>query len=638
MSDSTLPFDVEPNLAEARRFLRAVIGSSEQTCFQTFKSRPEIKIEPKWRFGSLAECSGWLTRENQRGAGVYFVVNYCDGAGRSASNVTRVRAVFVDLDGAPVEPLLECDAKPHVIIESSPGRYQGFWRCKNISTAEFTPMQKALIAKFNGDPACKDLGRVMRLPGFWHLKREPFMSRIHYYNQGLAYDRHFIRERLGLNIACTDERPVFATDSNNCDTPTVAKGNRHEEMKRLAVSFRKMGVTGKSLHETVMIQNSIRCKPPLHESEIAKITTWTNQRVKIASPGPNHAAADPAQCVVPATPPQIITWEELDQMEIPPVRWIIRDLLPEGLTVLAGAPKVGKSWLAQSLSLAVATGSEALGKFPATKGQVLHLALEDTKQRFQDRMRKLNKNGSKTGYRNASFCLQWDPLPNGLASLQKWILDQEIPRMIVIDTFQKIRSRNIGRFEDNVYAKDYVEVGLLHQLATRNNIAILLVHHKRKALSDDPFNGVSGSSGITGAADAIWIFDKPNRERMVASLMISGRDISDRKYALAWDSDHNMPGWNYVSPADDLQHSDDAERLIQTMLEANRPLSVSDITHASGVPQRQVYRILDKLRNSGLIRKATGLNGKYVLSDPQQSFSQSLNSRSSGYPENWDEI
>ena len=631
-------FDIQPDLSQTRKFLQAVIGTSDQICFQTFRSRPGQNIEPKWRFGTLRDCAEWLTRDNRRGAGVYFVVNYCDGAGRSASNVTRVRALFVDLDGSPVEPLIDNELQPHVIIESSPGRYQAFWRCKNVGLGEFTPVQKALIARFRADPACKDLGRVMRLPGFWHLKKEPFLCRIHFYNLGFPYERDLIIDRLGLKVSWTDERPGFVEESNQKDIPVIPHGRRHEQIKNLCVSLRKMGFTGQRLHDAVMKENAVRCVPPLPENEIAKMTSWANQRVKTTISRSDPLLLTESVSDGHGQARDIIAWDQLYKMKLPPVKWVIRDLLPEGLTILAGAPKVGKSWLAQSLSLSVASGRNALGHFPANQGQALHLALEDTAQRFQDRMKRLNHDSPIDELANAHFARNWECLPDAIKSFQEWISAHEKPRLIVIDTFQKIRSRAANRSEDNAYARDYVEVGLLHQLAARNNISILLVHHKRKAASDDPFNGVSGSSGITGAADAIWLFEKPDRERMVAKLFISGRDIPDRKYALAWNDGTGFGGWKYVIESDDGDSKDSEQNVKLAMAQIGRPASVSEICLGSGVQQRQVYRILEKLKLSGHVARATGLAGKYILT-PEAATQMGQNpSGESDYPEDWDEM
>jgi hypothetical protein len=128
--------------------------------------------------GSLDENAEDLSRLNARGAGVFVTVNETDGEGRKTENIIRVRAQFVDLDGAPLEPVLEHPLGPSITIESSPGRYHAYWLVDDCPLAEFKHAQQRLAAHFNGDPSVCDLPRVMRLPGFFHRKAEPFITRI----------------------------------------------------------------------------------------------------------------------------------------------------------------------------------------------------------------------------------------------------------------------------------------------------------------------------------------------------------------------------------------------------------------------------------------------------------------------------
>src|SRR5690606_17011472 len=128
--------------------------------------------------GTLAQHAKALEALNNRGAAVYVMINRGDGKGRKAQNVVEVRAIFVDLDGAPLDQVLIAKAKPHVIVQSSPGRWHAYWRVSHCSLEQFTPLQKALAERFDGDPSVADLPHVMRLPGFWHLKETPFQTEI----------------------------------------------------------------------------------------------------------------------------------------------------------------------------------------------------------------------------------------------------------------------------------------------------------------------------------------------------------------------------------------------------------------------------------------------------------------------------
>ena len=128
-----------------------------------------------------------LTAWQQRGAGVYVTVNRTDLHGRKAENIVRVRAVFVDLDGSPIEPVDQCGLDPHVVVESSPGQCHAYWLTDDLPLDQFKPVQQTIVRRFKGDQAVCDVSRVMRLPGFWHLKAEPFLTRIVTVNEALPY-------------------------------------------------------------------------------------------------------------------------------------------------------------------------------------------------------------------------------------------------------------------------------------------------------------------------------------------------------------------------------------------------------------------------------------------------------------------
>ena len=115
---------------------------------------------------------------NAQRAGVFVTINATDGKGRETENIVRVRALFNDLDGAPLGPVTQSKPTPHIVVESSPGRFHPYWLVDNVELKEFTVLQKGLIEHFDGDKAVHDLPRVMRLPGFVHRKSKPFLSRI----------------------------------------------------------------------------------------------------------------------------------------------------------------------------------------------------------------------------------------------------------------------------------------------------------------------------------------------------------------------------------------------------------------------------------------------------------------------------
>ena len=172
------------DLAQAVRFL-GILAKDEPVTFQTFSDKDELKVKrpgkkdydpnAKIMHGTLStpEDAELLTRLNSEGAGVYAMVNAGDSKGRTAKNVQRVRALFLDTDGAPYPA--ELPLKPHLVTQSSPGRWHLYWLVDGVLLDSFMTLQKSLAEHYDTDPSVHDLPRVMRLPGFYHRKGEPVL-------------------------------------------------------------------------------------------------------------------------------------------------------------------------------------------------------------------------------------------------------------------------------------------------------------------------------------------------------------------------------------------------------------------------------------------------------------------------------
>lgn len=176
------------DLAMAQRFLD-LLGPEEDFTFQTFAESKDVaeRAAKEGRVpsglvhilhGSLASNAKELTRLNDLGAGIFVMVNAGNLRGRSARHVVRVRALFIDLDGAPLEPVEQHTPSPHIIVESSPGKWHAYWRVAGCELNQFKEAQQRLSDQFEGDRVVSDLPRVLRLPGFYHRKGESFMSKL----------------------------------------------------------------------------------------------------------------------------------------------------------------------------------------------------------------------------------------------------------------------------------------------------------------------------------------------------------------------------------------------------------------------------------------------------------------------------
>ena len=232
-----------------------------------------------------------------------------------------------------------------------------------------------------------------------------------------------------------------------------------------------------------------------------------------------------------------IDGETLMSRPFTPIPFVIHSLLPMGLHILAGAPKVGKSWLALWLCLQVSKG-EPVWNFAAEKKKALYLCLEDSENRIQNRLFDITEDAPP----DIHFAVCAGQIGDGLESqIKNFVATHPETGLIVIDTLQKVRRISY----DNAYASDYRDIGVLKELADKLGVAILLVHHLRKQHDDDPMNMVSGTTGITGAVDSSFVLTKSKRSSNRASLICSGRDIEYRELELEFDSTSHV--WQLIS-------------------------------------------------------------------------------------------
>lgn len=248
-----------------------------------------------------------------------------------------------------------------------------------------------------------------------------------------------------------------------------------------------------------------------------------------------------------APPPTLdaITAAALQGKDIPPIRWIVENLIPAGLNILAAPPKYGKSWAVLDLGLAVTAGGRFLG-YQTNPCDVLYLALEDSERRLKSRMMKLlaGKN-APAGFHFATAAHDMD---NGLFDeLEGFLKPHPKTGLIIIDTLQRVRGAVHGK--EGAYAADYREVGGLKAFADRHGIAVLLVHHLRKMADDsDPFNRISGTNGLMGAADTALVLTKEKRGDENATLSIAGRDVESSDTILRFNKDTCR--WENLGDAD----------------------------------------------------------------------------------------
>jgi len=619
---------LHPDQDEARRFLSLAFGDRGELCFQIFGENG-ASIPPQWKYGSFEALSPWLVEQNQAGAGIFVMINPGDGKGRKNENVMDVSHLFVDLDGAPLDPLLNCGAPPHIITESSPNRYQAFWHVIDCSRKQFTPYQRALARKYQGDPAVCDLCRVMRVPGFFHQKKSPFLSRIQKVSRLKPWTVSVLRKLLCLEF--NGDSHIVKTSLQASASEIFCEGQRHRRMLTVMARLRNAGLIGEALFRAAMDANNDRCAPPLPEGEIRRMAAGYSKKNEMAFVERTRPVLNPTSSIAEAIPPPtdldfqpskatqkteterkhptiaIRSYEEIFNEPLEDIKWIIDDFLPVGLTILAADPKSGKSWLAQHLTIAVASGGMALDHYHCNQAAVLSLSLEDSTQRFKHRLHKLLD--GQTPPPNAHFARKWELLPQGMRHIVDWIRWHENPGLVVIDTFQRIRGRTKSYGQDGIYERDYRDVACLQEIAQDHQIAIILVHHLNKGNMDDSYQRISGSQGLTGASDQNYVM-VTDREKNEAILTMTGRELDDRRIWIQ--QDQQTGRWFYQGTAAEKKENEMEGSVIEALADLGRPSSPTEIARYLGKSRQTVHKQIKAILGKGLIDRSV-VQGKYIL-------------------------
>ena len=212
------------------------------------------------------------------------------------------------------------------------------------------------------------------------------------------------------------------------------------------------------------------------------------------------------------------TGEEILEMNLVHQEYLVEQILPSGLFLLAGSPKIGKSWFVLQMGIAISNGVDFLG-FRAKMAHVLYLCLEDTYQTIRNRLLDYEEDPLN----NITFSTSSSKLDKGLIEeLEQYLVEHDDTKLIIIDTLQKIRN---VRADGYTYGQDYKEINVLNDFVNRTGVSILVVHHLRKMKSDDPFEEISGTTGIAGAVDGMYVMKKHKDIRDEVTLTATGRDI-----------------------------------------------------------------------------------------------------------------
>lgn len=314
-----------------------------------------------------------------------------------------------------------------------------------------------------------------------------------------------------------------------------------------------------------------------------------------------------------ARPPEQlgIDGQDLLGLDLPEPRWIIPSLLAEGLTLLVGKPKGGKTWMAISLALALITAGMALGVTPVERTEVLYLALEDQPRRFKSRLMLLLAGAPMP--RGLRVEWRWPRLDEGgLRKLERYLDEHPATRCVFVDTWVKVRGADDeGK---GVYRNDYDALDGLRELAARQGVAVVLVHHKNKRLEGgDPLDSVSGSNGVAGGVDNLLILHR-ERGANEGTLHTTGRDVDDRELALRFDPAHGA--WRLLGDAETYRVSREREELLSALADAPPDgLTIQEAAEAARWEYRRAKLMLWRMERDGDVVKRG--RGCYALATAQ---------------------
>ena len=299
---------------------------------------------------------------------------------------------------------------------------------------------------------------------------------------------------------------------------------------------------------------------------------------------------------------ETFTAESLMAMDFPEIIWVVPELLPTGAALLAGKPKFGKSWLALGLCSAVGYGGKALSTWDVAAAEALYIALEDPPRRLKSRLLKLLEGEQRLP--RLHFWTSCPRLSDGGTDQIRGFLDSHPDcRLVVVDTLEKIRDLRGKHF---MYEADYLSISLLKAIADQYNVAILIVHHLRKGDTDDPFEQISGTYGLQGAADTSIVMRK---EKDNVVLYATGRDM-EKELELAIVFDHQTATWEVMGDAETYRLTQIRRQI--ALATGGSEKTAKEIADELDQPLGNIRRTLSRMYEKGEVQQM-GKQGKEAL-------------------------
>lgn len=538
------------NINDAVKLLSAYDEDLNIT-FQVFDDTKKGNI-PKHFTANLKDVEFELAELNEKGMGIFFMLNRGDGKGRSYENVTDLRCFAADLDGAPLQPVLDSPATPNFIIESSPGKYQAHWIINPLAISrfgkdrdaalakakeKFAAIQVGIARKFGGDASVKDLPRVLRVPGFYHNKGEPFLSRIIKNDRIQPYDAEELIDLLDINIEEIEKEnkaPMPTTDQMLVNK--LGPSERHDGLTKLAYKYAHQGMDRNALIWTMQGANQNLCNPPINRpGELERIIDTA-----IAKASKNGVKI-PSLPKPPSNPPKLFTAGVWAQTPLVEPEKLVPGLFDVGDKVLiVGQSKSRKSFFTLQLAMCLAMGRKFLEFEAVEPKKVLLFQFEIKEEMFHARVARMAKKlhfDPSEPLDNLIIC-NARGYGNDLAELQEFILQtaKEVkPAMIILDPLYKLIEGDESKAEDVKKILKYFDF-----LAEATKAAVGYVHHDKKGISGDQqtIDRGAGSGVLARDADSgIYLSHHASEENVLIVDFVSRNNKPIKEFPIEWTED-----------------------------------------------------------------------------------------------------
>jgi hypothetical protein len=478
---------------------------------------------------------------------------------RRKDNAVRPKWLYADLDYVNINKVR---VKPTIAIQTSPRKYVGLWRVDEAASFE---LNKRLSYACAQDKTGHGRAKFLRLP--YSINRKPKydspLVRV-LWDDGPKYTIASIEEALGP-WAIVSMRTLGAIRRKPRDKKSMR--DRSAQLFYIMRNLIEEGFDDDDIVELVTDSywnkwegNENRLQEDIERARAVGSDGKTRRHTKRIKP-------------------EYFDLHDLKNEKLKPTRWIIPGVMPEGLGILGGRPKKGKSWLTLDWAYAVATGQKAFGEIECNQGDVLWLPLEDNKKRLKKRT-KLYLQG-RPWPKRVRVSLEFPRIGGGCEEeIRKWAASQESARLVIIDTLKKVKPK---RDKDSSYDTDSDDLEGLQKLAGELGLAILVVHHTRKMTAEDPFDTLLGSTGLTATPDFLMALLR-DRGSNDAQFLNTGRDVEEEMHkAIRF----NNGRWEMLGDFEQDDAVAHAEAFLRNVLEKG-PMKAEEVKKLAKAPGRDI--------------------------------------------------